>query len=121
MPSNFLPETAVLIGKNFDIVPLAPDQASDYGILRQWLAEHILDLLQNNPDYLRFVLYRLDIAQSKATIAFEQSKRLDTALLLADLIIERECEKTKTRQWYKDKMAEQQNNNDNTQEYADEW
>lgn len=122
IPAHFLPETAILICQDLDITPLAPEKVSDYALLRQWLTQYIGDLMQNNPDYLRWALYRLDIDQNKATAAFEQAKRWDTALILADLIIERECQKAQTRQWYKEKMKnDDKNNKANDTEYADRW
>ena len=108
--SRLLPETAALIVQDMGIMPISTDQTIDYGLLRSWLADVLDDLLANNPDYLRWMLYRLDVAQHKALPAFQASKRYTTALQLADLIIARECEKVKTRQWYREQY---QNGNDN--------
>lgn len=103
LSAEYLPETAVLIGRDLGIAPLATEHNTDYGLLRQWLADAIDDMLQDQPDYLRWVLYRLDIDQHKAMLAFGQAKRYDTALQLADLVIARECQKVATRQWYRNR------------------
>ncbi|MBK8473032.1 MAG: hypothetical protein IPL33_13215 [Sphingobacteriales bacterium] len=103
LSAEYLPETAALIGRDLGIAPLATEHNTDYGLLRQWLADAIDDMLQHQPDYLRWVLYRLDIDQHKAMSAFRQAKRSDTALQLADLVIARECQKVATRQWYRNR------------------
>ncbi len=68
--------------------------------LRERLAHAIARLIQTDMERLLWILYRLDVSEEKAITALSLSEMPDFAL--ADLVIERELQKIKTRQQYKE-------------------
>jgi len=71
---------------------------SDIDKLRNWLAREIGILIDHDLQKLLNVLYRIDINEEKAKIAFAST---DPANELAILIIDRELLKVKTRGKYR--------------------
>jgi hypothetical protein len=66
--------------------------------LRQALADKINQLI--NTDFSRLVslLYRVDVNEQKLKIILKENANTDAGLLIADLMIERQSEKIRSRQ-----------------------
>jgi len=69
--------------------------------LRQFLIEKIQYLLSHNAEKLWWILYRIDVSENKAIEVLEAEPKENGIERLADLIIERQIQKIKTRQQYK--------------------
>jgi len=108
--SNLLIATTNLLAQNIswqaptlDIDYMQEDAGFEH--LRIYLAAHISELMSRNMERLFYILYRLDISESKALCALNGETSAPPAYALADLIIAREIEKVKTRQWYKKEQS----------------
>jgi hypothetical protein len=62
------------------------------------LARHINDLILHRFEYLVHILYRLDVSEIKLKQLLQSYPGEDAGLLIAELIIERQLQKIKTRQ-----------------------
>jgi uncharacterized membrane protein len=95
MPTNN--ELIAAINKNL-LLQLAPSQSQN--AIHQKITELVSFLIVNDFDKLVLLLYRIDIneAKLKQMLAVQQLK--DAAILIANLIIERELQKIKTRKEY---------------------
>src|SRR5438105_3463717 len=69
--------------------------------IRALLIDKIDHLLNHNFEKLLWILYRLDVSEEKAKQALALQSEKKPSELLADLIIERQMEKAKTRAQYK--------------------
>ena len=65
------------------------------------LADKIQDLMENNFEKLSSILYRIDVSPVKVKDVFANSKLWDIPLELAQLIIDRQVQKVKTRNYYR--------------------
>jgi hypothetical protein len=65
--------------------------------LRKKLADHINYLINHDFEKLIYYLYRIDVNESKMKQLLEQREGENAAGLIADLIIERQLQKIKTR------------------------
>ena len=65
--------------------------------LRESLAAIINDLINHDFEKLVFYLYRIDVNESKMKRLLDQKEGENAAGLIADLIIERQLQKIKTR------------------------
>jgi uncharacterized protein YwgA len=65
--------------------------------LKQKLALHINHLINHDFEKLVFYLYRIDVNESKMKKLLDQKEGENAAGLIADLIIERQLEKIKSR------------------------
>jgi len=68
--------------------------------LRKYLSEKLSDLMIKNFDEVLKIFYRIDISENKVKKVL-LSENEYKSVLLADLIIERQMQKIKTRQKYK--------------------
>ena len=80
--------------------------AKDYEILsrdelREQLAVFIQNLLINNPEKLAAMMYRHDVKEHLFQSALMLSDINEQALFMADLVIDREMKKVKSRKDYK--------------------
>ncbi len=66
--------------------------------LKQKLTLHINHLINYDFEKLVFYLYRIDVDESKMKHLLDQKEGENAAELIADLIIERQLEKIKSRQ-----------------------
>lgn len=71
--------------------------------LHQLLAEHINYLIQNDFQKLVFVLYRVDVNESKLKTLLQENRKEDAGNIIATLIIERQLQKIKSRKEYRQK------------------
>lgn len=77
-----------------------PD-AADMEVLKNKLAQVIVDLLLHDMERLLGILYRIDVKEEKVKEAFAQHDPRLIAPRLADLIIGRELQKAVTRSRHK--------------------
>ena len=68
--------------------------------IRARLIDLINELIQKDFNALLQLLYCIDVDEMKIRSCLKENKNNDTASLLADLIIERQLQKIKTRQEY---------------------
>jgi len=65
--------------------------------LKQKLALHINNLINHDFEKLVYYLYRVDVNENKMRQVLEQKEGENSAGLIADLIIERQLQKIKSR------------------------
>jgi hypothetical protein len=95
---------------NTDLIPALrqslsidlPDDIS-FELLKQKLSTHINQLIQSDFQKLISLLYRIDISESKLRQLLQQKQGEDAADTIADLIIERQLQKIKSRKETKNK------------------
>lgn len=71
--------------------------------LRIKLMELINTLIQKDFNALLQLLYRVDVDEKKIRIYLNENKNLDSASILADMIIERQQQKMKIRKQFRSK------------------
>ena len=71
--------------------------------LRKKIAEYINPLISKNFNKLISILYRLDINESKLKQLLNDNPAGDAGMIIADLIIERQMQKTKSRESFRKK------------------
>ncbi len=69
--------------------------------LKQKLTSHINHLINHDFEKLVFYLYRIDVNENKMKQLLEQKEGENAARLIAELIIERQLEKIKSRQQFR--------------------
>lgn len=69
--------------------------------LHDKIAGHLSWLIEHDFEKLVFLLYRIDVDEMKMRNLLDQNKGEDAANLLADLIIERQLQKIRSRQAFK--------------------
>ncbi len=74
-------------------------QQTSYQIFREKLATWISELIDQDFEQLVLLLYRLDVNEKKMK-ALLATANTDAGLLIADLIIERQLQKIKTRKQF---------------------
>jgi hypothetical protein len=72
----------------------------DFEKNREVLAAQINDWLVNNFDKLISVLYRMDISEVKLKTLLHNNPTTDAGQIIADLMMERQAAKIKSRQQY---------------------
>lgn len=77
-----------------------PEQIS-FNEIREQLGQCINDLIVNDFQKLVSVLYRIDISESRLKRLLLEENHEDAGKVIADLIIQRQLEKIKTRQQFK--------------------
>jgi hypothetical protein len=73
---------------------------------KQWLAQKINDLLNNDFARLVSILYRVDVNEAKLKALLQQNPHTDAGLIIADLLIERQAEKKKARDSFRSSSRE---------------
>ncbi len=74
-----------------------PDNIS-YALLKEKLSQHVRHLILNDFQKLVSVLYRIDVSEAKLKYLLKENADKDAGLIIADLIIERQLQKIKSRQ-----------------------
>jgi len=77
------------------------DESVDLDTLHKKLALLVAYLMENDMHRLLNAMYRLDVSEIKFHEAMQSMSREEAAMRIADLIIEREMQKVKTRLHYK--------------------
>ena len=85
--SEFIPELTI------------QDSYLDKETLVTAMQQRVQELLQNQPDLLFSYLYRLDVLEHKIQSALSHSENVSKAL--AELIIDRQIERIRTKQEYR--------------------
>jgi hypothetical protein len=80
---------------------ISGDESADLNTLHKKLAILVAYLMENDMHRLLNAMYRLDVSEIKFHEAMQSMSREEAALRIADLIIEREMQKVKTRLHYK--------------------
>ena len=65
--------------------------------IRSVLSAHISDLIDHDPNRLVSLLYRIDVNEHKLKQLLAARTGTDSALLIADLVLERQLQKLSTR------------------------
>jgi len=93
---------------NPDIIPaintsfeLSLPGTTSYEELKEKLTAHINRLINSDFERLVYLLYRIDVNEEKMRQLLEQKEGENAAALIADLIIERQTEKIKSRQLFR--------------------
>jgi hypothetical protein len=73
----------------------------NYTFARQILAERINELINSDFQKLVSILYRADISEAKLKQLLKTNPGTDAGLIIADLMIERQEQKIRSRQEYK--------------------
>ena len=87
-----------IINSEMDL-SLPPDTA--FNEMRLKLQSAIDSMISNDFQRLVGILYRVDVNERKLKYLLQENVGEDAAVIIADLIIERQLEKIKTRQQYK--------------------
>ena len=90
---------------NTDLIPALrqsmeidlPEDIS-FDLLKEQLSLHINSLIQLDFQKLVSILYRVDVSESKLKNLLKENTGYDAANIIADLIIERQLQKIKSRQ-----------------------
>lgn len=72
----------------------------EYQAVKNLLAERIRYLLEFEPEKLKSILYRIDVSEEKVLEALANNPLQEATLIIADLILQREIQKTITRKLY---------------------
>lgn len=81
--------------------------------LREKLASHVNELINHDFEKLVFNLYRIDVNEARMRALLAQKDGENAAALIADLIIERQLQKIKSRQQFRQR--------DNSINENDKW
>ena len=81
-------------------LPVASNEEERFKELRGILIRRIEELMARDLEKLMWILYRIDVSEKKVREALEIHSSMDYAQALADLIIERQVEKAKSRAQY---------------------
>ena len=98
------------INQSFEI---SLPQAISLEELKTKLEEHINHLINHDFEKLVYYLYRIDVNENKMRALLEKKDGQNAAGLIADLIIERQAEKIKSRQQFRQR--------DNDIDEKDKW
>ncbi|MBS1933428.1 MAG: hypothetical protein JST96_05460 [Bacteroidetes bacterium] len=69
--------------------------------IKEQLAGYVNDLISNDFEKLVSLLYRVDVSEKKLKKMLNENKNTDAGKIIAELIIERQAQKIKTRNEYK--------------------
>lgn len=76
-------------------------EPTDLKKLYEELVAHINHMLQHDFDRLLGILYRIDVSEARLRYMLQSNPDTDAATLIANLIIERQWQKIKTRQEFR--------------------
>ena len=77
--------------------PLALRPSPSYEALREQLTEQINQLINEDFEKLVFLLYRIDVDEARMRALLAEQGNSNSAELLADLVLERQLQKIKSR------------------------
>ena len=76
-------------------------EPTDFKKLYEELVAHINHMLQHDFDSVLGILYRIDVSEARLRYMLQSNPDTDAATLIANLIIERQWQKIKTRQAFR--------------------
>ncbi len=93
---------------NTDLIPILrqsleidlPENIS-FDLLKERLSSHINFLIQSDFQKLVSILYRVDVNESKLKNLLKENPGYDAANIITELIIERQLQKIRSRQEYR--------------------
>src|SRR6187402_3939334 len=93
---------------NKDLIPILrqsleidlPENIS-FDLLKERLSFHINFLIQSDFQKLVSILYRVDVNESKLKNLLKENQGFDAANIITDLIVERQLQKIRSRQKYR--------------------
>ncbi len=89
------------VGETDSLIPAA--DVINFDELKEYLTEKLTYLLENKYDNLINILYKIDVSEGKLGELFSNSNRDSIPERLAELIIDRQLQKVKFRQLYKNR------------------
>jgi hypothetical protein len=92
-------EQALIQSINAELAITLPDKIS-FAALRLRLKEEITQLIASDFQKLVSILYRIDVNERKLKYLLQENVGEDAAFIIADLIIERQLEKIKSRKQF---------------------
>lgn len=93
-------ETAELIRLLNKELPISFTDKKSYVEVKDQLAEYINHLINHDFDKLITYLYRIDVSEQKLKLLLRENQQEDAAHIIASLIIERQEQKIKTREFF---------------------
>lgn len=93
--------------------PLALLLSPSFEALRKQLTEQINQLINEDFEKLVFLLYRIDVDEARMRALLAEQKNGNSAELLADLVLERQLQKIKSRRDF--------NQRDQTSSSEEKW
>ena len=78
------------------LLPASKNEEEKFSAFRALLIQRIEELIQRDFEKLKWILYRIDVSENKLGDALQNSEA-DAATVMADLIIQRQIEKTESR------------------------
>jgi hypothetical protein len=87
-------------------LPVEPADKISLGEIRKKLAIHVNDLINHDFEKLVSLLYRIDVNEAKLKHLLQENKNKDAGDLIAQMIIERQLQKIKTRNEFSKKKDE---------------
>lgn len=103
---DLLPQIDRQAGALADVNRELEGSSSVLSTLRDQLVDRIDSLLTHRQELLMSILYRVDVKESLVVDAFRNLPLEAIAPRLADLIIERQLEKVRSRRAFRDQMNE---------------
>ena len=73
---------------------------NDHANTKQILIEKINDLINNDFQKLVSILYRMDVSEIKLKQLLNENARTNAAIIIVELMIERQAEKIRSRQQF---------------------
>ena len=93
-------------------------KGNDFSANRQLLVEKINDLIEKDFQKLVGILYRVDVSEDKLKTFLKENPATDAGLIIADLVIERQLQKIKSRrQSDKDRINQRDNDIDENEKW----
>jgi hypothetical protein len=80
---------------------IALPQKTGLSALREKLSVHINHLIQTDFQKLAAILYRVDVSERKLVSLLQENPGADAGPIIADLIIERQLQKIKSRRQFR--------------------
>ena len=72
----------------------------NYSLGKQRLSEKVNELISNDLNKLISILYRMDVSETKLKQLLKENTNTDAGIIIADLMIERQAEKIRSRQQF---------------------
>ncbi|ULQ55746.1 hypothetical protein KJS94_13945 [Flavihumibacter rivuli] len=95
------PDPSIIKGINDSLSLALPEQIS-FEELRTQLAAKLNELISKDFNQLISILYRVDVSEPKLKYLLREKVGEDAAMIMADLIIERQIQKANTRKAFRD-------------------
>lgn len=95
-----LKQTQALIQQDFELVVDDQEQITEEQLLMA-LHQQVAYMLENRAEFLFSLLYRLDVSERKVDAALAPNGSEDPALVIAQLILDRQKQRIYTKNTYK--------------------